>query len=105
LGTVAYRTLERFLRFHCRETLKIKGVTGRSPYFLVVNVGKANLESLYFEIKSLGDRRLEGETLLAEDEAPKFQKYDEFIPAELLRKAFTSDYLDIPGLSREVSGW
>src|SRR5579883_2726303 len=36
-GTIAVRTLERLLRLHCREALKIKGVSGRSPYFLVVN--------------------------------------------------------------------
>ncbi len=104
-GTVAYRTLERFLRLHCRETLKIKGITGRSPYFLIVNLGKATRDRLYHEIKSLADRRLEAEKLLAEDEAPKLQKYDEFIPAELLRKAFANDYLNITELSQIVANW
>ncbi len=104
-GTIAYRTLERFLRFHCRETLKIKGITGRSPYFLVVNLGKCKLESLYYEMKSLGDRPLDAMNLLAEDEAPKLEKYDEFIPPELLRKAFATDYLNISELSTLVKDW
>ncbi len=104
-GTIAYRTLERFLRFHCREALKIKGITGRSPYFLVVNLGKCKLENLYHEIKSLGDRLLNPESLLAEDEAPRLEKYDEFIPPDLLRKAFATDYLDIVELSQIVNHW
>jgi ATP-dependent Lhr-like helicase len=109
-GTIAYRTLERFLRFHCREVLKIRGIVGRSPYFLVVNLGKCKLESLYHEILSLTayaseKRHLDPEKLLAEDEAPKLQKYDEFVPPELLRKAFSADYLNIDELSKIISDW
>ncbi|UBF25846.1 DEAD/DEAH box helicase [Kovacikia minuta CCNUW1] len=104
-GTIAYRTLERFLRLHCREALKIKGVVGRSPYFLVVNLGKCKLESLHYEIKSLRQRNLAPETLLAEEEAPKLQKYDEFVPPDLLRKAFATDYLDLEELASVVSQW
>jgi len=104
-GTIAYRTLDRFLRLHCREALKIKGIVGRSPYFLVVNLGTCKLESLHYEIKSLSERRLADDALLAEDEAPKLQKYDEFMPSDLLRKAFISDYLNLKELSQITSQW
>lgn len=105
MGTIAYRTLDRFLRFHCRETLKIKGIVGKSPYFMVVNLGKCKLESLYYEIKSLADRPLQVETLLAEDEAPKLEKYDEFIPPDLRRKAFATDCLDLGELRKLIGDW
>lgn len=104
-GTIAVRTLERFLRLHCRDALKIKGVVGRSPYFLVVNMGKCSTVGLYHEIKSLSDRRMSADDLLGEDEAPKLQKYDEFIPPDLLRRAFAADYLDITALGSIVSNW
>ncbi|MBW4473493.1 MAG: DEAD/DEAH box helicase [Stenomitos rutilans HA7619-LM2] len=104
-GTIAVRTLERFLRLHCRDTLKIKGVMGRSPYFLVVNMGKCSTVSLYHEIKSLSDRRMSADELLTEEEAPKLQKYDEFIPSPLLRRAFAADYLDLEALGCVVSHW
>jgi ATP-dependent Lhr-like helicase len=104
-GTIAFRTLERFLRQHCKEALKIKGVMPRSPYYFIVNLGKAKLENLYWEIKSLAERRLHPEELLAEDEAPKLQKYDEFMPAELLRKAFATDYLNLTELGAIVRQW
>ncbi len=104
-GTIAVRTLERYLRLHCRETVKIKGVFGRSPYFLVVNMGKCKTSSLYHEIKSLPEQRLTADALLSEEEVPKLQKYDEFIPPNLLRRAFTVDQLDLSALSNLVSDW
>lgn len=104
-GTIAVRTLERLLRLHCREALKIKGVSGRSPYFLVVNMGKCKTTSLYHEIKSITDRAIEAEALLGDDEVPKLQKYDEFIPPDLLRRAFTVDYLDLAALGDIVKDW
>lgn len=104
-GTIAVRTLERFLRLHCRDALKIKGVGGRSPYFLVVNMGKCSTVNLYHELKSIGDRRMSAIDLLSEDEVPKLQKYDEFIPTDLLRRAFAADYLDLAALGGIVSSW
>ena len=104
-GTIAVRTLERLLRLHCREALKIKGVSGRSPYFLVVNMGKCKTTSLYHEIKSITNRAIEAEALLGDDEVPKLQKYDEFIPPDLLRRAFTVDYLDLAALGDIVKDW
>jgi ATP-dependent Lhr-like helicase len=104
-GTIAFRTLERFLRMHCKEALKIKGVLPRSPYYFVVNLGKCKLENLYWEIKSLAERRLHPEELLAKEEAPKLQKYDEFMPVELLRRAFAIDYLNLAELAAIVKHW
>ena len=35
------------------------------------------------------------ELLVSDKELPLFEKYDEYVPAELLRKAFLADRLDI----------
>jgi ATP-dependent helicase Lhr and Lhr-like helicase len=105
VGSAAFRTLERYLRLHCRETLKIKGVRGKAPYFLVINLGKATLPQLSEELKSLGDRRFTPEELIKADETPRLQKYDEFVPEELLRKAFAQDYLDLETLKAQVRTW
>ena len=99
-GTIGFRTLERYLRLPCREALKIKGVSGRSPYFLIVNLGKCSRDSLICELKSLGDRRLDPMELLGPDEVPKLQKHDEFIPPDLLRRAFAVDRLSLEDLRR-----
>lgn len=43
--------------------------------------------------------------LVSPEEALKLQKYDEFIPLHLLRKAFALDYLDVVELGKIVSSW
>ncbi|MDX2100232.1 MAG: DEAD/DEAH box helicase [Leptolyngbyaceae cyanobacterium bins.59] len=106
MGTVAFRTLERFIRSFCKETLNLRSVSGVSPYFLTVRLGKATFRNLYYEIVSIADRRLEVEMdLLAPEEAPRLQKYDEFLPPELLHKAFAHDYLDLAEVRLLIQTW
>jgi ATP-dependent Lhr-like helicase len=95
IGTIGFRTLERFLRLYGKEALGIKSVKARSPYFLMVRLGKCSLDTLNYEIRSLSDHPLNVEELLDPEEVPKLQKYDEYIPPALLRKGFLVDYLDV----------
>ncbi|MCA1991684.1 MAG: DEAD/DEAH box helicase [Coleofasciculus sp. S288] len=94
MGTAAYRTLERFLNFFVREALDIRKIGGVSPYFLTVELSKNTLQELTDELVSFCEKELTGYDLVGSDEAPKLHKYDEFIPNNLLRKAFALDYLD-----------
>lgn len=105
MGTIAFRTLERFLRVYAKEALGLKSVKARSPYFLVVRLGKCSLENLEYEIRSLCDRRLSLNDLIDSEEIPKLQKYDEYIPPELLRKSFVTDYLDLEELAALIKRW
>jgi ATP-dependent helicase Lhr and Lhr-like helicase len=105
MGTIEFRTLERFLRLYGKEALGIKSVKARSPYFLIVRLGKCSVETLLHEIKALADRRPTLEDLLDPDEEPKLQKYDEYVPPELLRKSFVVDYLDLESLRQLVQDW
>ena len=93
IGSRGFRTLERYLRNHCRSALKTKGVRGQTPYFLGVNLGKCPVESLRSELQELGHRPLSSELFMAEDETPKVQKYDAYLPPEFLRKQFVADGL------------
>lgn len=102
MGTVTYRTLERLLNFFCREFLDIKSVSGVSPYFLTVKLGKSEPKELYDKILSLCKQRITVHDLVSPGEAPKLQKYDEFIPPHLLRKAFALDYLDVAELEKNL---
>lgn len=38
-------------------------------------------------------------------EVPVFEKYDEYIPEELIRKGFAYGVLDIEQMKKRVSGW
>lgn len=105
VGTIGFRTLERFLRFYCKEALGIKSLKARSPYFITVRLGKCKVESLYAEIKSLSERRLRVEDLIKAEENLTFNKYDAYVPPELLEKAFAQDYLDLQELGNAVGRW
>ena len=104
-GTIAFRTLERFLRVYCKEALGLKSIKARSPYFLLVRLGKCKLESLEYEIRSLTERRLNADELLNSNEIPQLQKYDEFVPLELLQKSFVVDYLNLQSLAKTIQHW
>ncbi len=104
-GTIAFRTLERFLRVYCKGALGLKGIKARSPYFLTVRLGKCKLESLDYEMRSLTERRLNADELLNVDDVPHLQKYDEFIPTELLQKSFVGDHLNLKALADAIQRW
>ena len=38
-------------------------------------------------------------------EVPVFEKYDEFVPEELVRKGFALGVLDVESMKRRVLGW
>ena len=105
MGTVAYRTLERLLNSYCRESLEIISIGGVNPYYFTIKLGKDKFKYLYHEIGSLCEQRINPEDLLSTSEAPEIQKYDQFIPYPLLRKAFASDYLDMRELKQQVALW
>ena len=97
-GTIAYRTLERVLNFVVREVLDIKRISGKSPYFLTVELGNNTGNELESELVSFCEKGLSSDDLMVSAEAPKLQKYDEFIPNNLLRKAFATDYMNVEEL-------
>ncbi|WP_414551145.1 DEAD/DEAH box helicase [Anabaena sp. CCY 0017] len=105
MGTVAYRTLERLLNSLCRESLEINSIGGVNPYYLTIKLGKDKFKHLHTELVSLCEQRITAEDLVSSAEAPELQKYDQFIPHSLLRKAFTEDYLDIIEVKQQILKW
>ncbi|MBW4604143.1 MAG: DEAD/DEAH box helicase [Calothrix sp. FI2-JRJ7] len=95
LGTAGFKTLERMLNTFCRESLEIKSIGGSCPYYITVRLPSFKVDNLQPEITSLCTQRIIPEHLVSEAEAPQLQKYDEYIPYPLLRKAFVHDYLDL----------
>jgi ATP-dependent Lhr-like helicase len=94
IGTIGFRTLERCLRFAYKDQIGIRRVEGFSPYFFVISA-KGNIENLPRAIGDAVKGDVTRESLLGEKEAPQMEKYDEFVPPHLLRKAFVNDYLDL----------
>lgn len=105
LGTIAFRTLERWICHAAKEELGIMSTGGISPYFLTVQLKKPAMEKLRHRIIAMPTEEVKGEDLVGEAEVLQIQKYDEFVPAALLRKTFAADCLDVEEMQRGVSEW
>lgn len=99
LGTVGCETFERLVQLFAREAVDLQKFQSVSPYYFLVRLGKGtSVTDLQHAIIDFCNRGLTEEDFVAAEEAPRLQKYDEFIPNNLLRKAFAADYLAVDEL-------
>lgn len=105
IGTIAYNTLERLLNLYCRESLEIKSITGVSPYFILLKMSKDKMASTYKHIYSLCSQQIPAQQLVNPKEVLKLQKYDQYIPINLLHKAYAQDRLNVEELQKIVTNW
>lgn len=105
LGSIEYQTLARYLRTLATESLHVISIAGLPPYHLTVRLVKGDAQTLHQALVSFAREHIESLDLVGPDEKPPSQKYDEFIPQDLLRKAFATDYLDVIGLQKAIAGW
>ena len=104
LGSYAFLALERLLRLRCADRLGLKGFNSVRPYFIQFTLGVSEAE--FFRI--LGEEAEEPfdpMELLYPKEVPVFDKYDDLLPEELVRKGFAYGVLDIEGMKKRVRGW
>ncbi len=104
LGSYAFLALERFLKLRCGRRLGLKGLSPSRPYYLqfTMQVGEAEFYRIVAEEAEAEFDPLE---LVYEKEVPVFEKYDEYVPPELIRKGFACGVLDIKGMKSRVLGW
>ena len=93
LGTRSFRTLRRYL-VRRAGSFKLTGMDFEQCYYMTFKLeggrGDALMRMISQKITSEG---IDLDALIGPTEAPVFDKYDEFIPSELLRKAYREDKL------------
>ncbi len=95
LGTRPFRTLRRFLRRMAGE-LGISDVSSEACHYITFKAGADAGERFLAVLSSLlADGGITADDLVASGEHPIFDKYDGYIPAELLRRAYVTDRLDL----------
>ena len=104
LGSYAFLALERLLKIKCADELGIKGLDPSRPYFMQFRM-KADEETFYQVVAAEAETDFAPIDLVYPGEAPYFDKYDEMLPAELVRKGFAEGVLDIEGMRERVTGW
>ena len=104
LGTYAFITLERFLKIRCAKRLGLKGLSPSRPYWMqfTMQVGEADF---YRIVAEEAGRPFDPMELVYPNENPVFEKYDEFVPEELVRKGFALGVLDFESVKKRVLGW
>ena len=104
LGSYSFLALERFLKIRCAGRLGLKGLQSSRPYCMqfTMQAGEDEFYRIVSEEASLGVDPME---LVYEKEIPVFDKYDEYLPAELVRKGFALGVLDTESMVRKVMSW
>ncbi|MGI6230354.1 MAG: DEAD/DEAH box helicase [Tractidigestivibacter sp.] len=104
LGSYAFLALERFLKIRCAGELGLKGLDSSRPYFMQFTM-KADAREFYRVVKEQASLPLDPMELVYPGEVPRFDKYDEFVPDELVRKGFAYGVLDVQGMLDRVLSW
>ena len=104
LGTYAFLALERFLKIRCGRRLLLKGFDSARPWYMQFTMG-VDENQFYDILFSEADRGVTGSELLYPKEVPVFEKYDEYVPDELIRRGFAEGVLDTEGMLRRIHQW
>lgn len=104
IGSYAFLALERFLKIHCVKELELKGLSPVRPYFIQFSMNVSEKE-FYKIVCKKACEDIDPLSLVYEKEVPVFEKYDEFVPDELVKKGFAYGVLDIEGMKKRVREW
>lgn len=104
LGTYAFLAMERFLKLKCAKDLGLTALDPARPYFIQFKM-KATREEFFEVLKEKEKQTLDPMELVYPGEVPLFEKYDEFVPPELVRKGFAYGILATDEMKARIRGW
>lgn len=100
-GTYAFLALERLIRIKCGEKLNIRGFNSSRPYFMYFAMD-ADEDDFWRIINEEAQKDFDPLDLVYPKEVPGIDKYDQYLPDELLRKEFAQSVLYIQEMRRCV---
>lgn len=104
LGSYAFLALERMLKIRCKQRLGLKGLDSLRPYYLQFTM-KVSASDFYRIMAEEAEQDFDPLELVYPNEVPNFEKYDEYVPAELVRKGFALGVLDVEGMKQSMRSW
>ena len=104
LGSYSFLALERFLKLRCGARLGLKGLSSSRPFFMQFTM-KATPQEFFEVVAEEAAKPFDAMELVYPGEVPLFDKYDAFIPEDLLRKGFAYGVLDVESMRRTVLSW
>lgn len=104
LGSYAFLALERLLKIKCAGEIGLRGLDPSRPYFIQFRM-RADEDTFWSVLEAEAEKDFDPLDLVYPGEVPYFDKYDELLPAELVRKGFAEGVLDIEGMRARVRQW
>lgn len=104
LGSYAFLAMERFIKIKCAAKLGIKGVDLSRPYFIRFTM-KASREDFFRTLAEEAEKPFDPMELVYPKEIPLFEKYDDFLPAELVKKGFAYGILSMTEMKERIKDW
>ena len=101
LGTRSFRTLKRMLSMIAPE-FAISGIESGGSCYITFRMEKGSADALEHRLASAFASLQSTDMLVSQKELPVFEKYDEYVPAELLRSAFARDRLDLREIKARI---
>lgn len=93
LGTRSFRTLRKFIQQRGGE-FRISNLEFEGCYYMTFRMERGRDYDLLSRLDQIASREgIDCESLVSTGETPLFEKYDEYIPAPLLRRAYAADRL------------
>ena len=104
VGSYSFLAMERFLKLRCGKRLGLKGLQSSRPYYMQFTMQVEETE-FYDIVCEEAQQEFDPLELVYPKEVPVFEKYDEYVPEDLVRKGFAYGVLDVEGMKRRVSDW
>lgn len=104
VGTYAFLALERFLKIKCAERLGLRNFDSARPYYMQFTM-KVSASAFFQIVAEEVSKPIDPMELVYPRELPVFDKYDEYLPEELVKKGFACGVLDLEGMKEAVLSW
>ena len=104
VGTYTFLTMERFLKIKCADRLGLRNLDSARPFFIQFTM-KADEATFFRVLAEEIHKPIDPMELVYPKELPLFDKYDEYLPEELVKKGFALGVLDVDGLREKVLSW
>ena len=104
LGTYSFMALERFLKLKCGDALRLKAMDSARPYYIQFRI-QATAKEFFRILADTAREPLDPLELVYPGEVPVFEKYDEYLPDELIRKGFAYGILNIGEMKERIFQW
>ncbi|WP_270447739.1 DEAD/DEAH box helicase [Lactobacillus delbrueckii] len=100
-GSYAFLALERFLRLKCASRLGLKNFDSVRPYYIQFSMDVSEGD-FYQILAEEAAKDFDPLDLLYPKEVPVFDKYDEYLPDDLVRKEFAYSVLDLTEMRQAI---